>query len=246
MTTGERHMRRLIVSMDAIAAIREGRKEREPDPVAAASVAELAGADGIAIHLRMDKKHIRERDLYILRETVKTKLDLYIAPNADVVARALEVKPAEVTLVAERPGELTTEQGLDLHEHGDEIRGVAEQLQAAGCRVFAVVEPEPDSVKYAVKLGLDGIEIFTHHYSEAKSPENVEAELGRLAKTADAAKKAELMVRASGGLGYTNIVPVLSQTEITEYVIGHNITSRAVLTGFEKAVREMVEIVKFF
>lgn len=246
MTTGERQMRKLIVSMDAIAAIREGRKEREPDPVAAASVAELAGADGIAIHLRMDKKHIRERDLYILRETVKTRLDLYIAPNADMVARALEVKPADVTFVAERPDELTTEQGLDLHEKGEEIRDLAQQLQASGCSVFAVVEPEPDSVKHAVKLGFDGIEIFTHHYSEARTSESIESELGRLAKTAEAAKKAELMIRASGGLSYGNIVPVLSETSITEFVVGHNITSRAVLTGFDKAVREMVEIVKFF
>jgi pyridoxine 5-phosphate synthase len=239
-------MRKLIVSVDAIAAIREGRKEREPDPVAAAALAELAGADGIAIHLRMDKKHIRERDLYILRETVKTKLDLYISPNADLVARALEVKPAEVTLVAERPGELTTENGLDLHEHFDAVKGIAEQLQAAGCRVFTLIEPEEDSVKRASKIGLDGVEIFANHFTEAKSPLDTLSELQRITKTAESARKAELAVRTSGGLGYGNVVSVITETDIPEYVVGHNIVSRAVLTGFEKAVREMVEIVKFF
>jgi len=239
-------MRRLIVSVDTVAAIRESRKEKEPDPVAAAAAAELAGADGIAIHLRMDKKHIRDRDLYILRETVKTKLDLQIALNAEMVARALEVKPAGVTLLSERSGELTTEGGLDLRECADEFRNIQEQLSAAGCRVFAVVEPEPDSVKHAVKLNLDGIEIFAHNYTDARSPEDELSEFERIARVAEAAQKAGLAIRIAGGLGYTNIIPILTKTSIEEFVVGHHIVARAVMTGFEKAVKDMVDIVKYF
>jgi pyridoxine 5-phosphate synthase len=243
---GRELMRRVIVSVNAVAAIRESRKEKSPDPVAAAAIAEMAGADGIAIHLRMDKRDVRDRDLYILRETVKTKLDLHIAPNAEMVARALEVKPAEVTLLSERQGELTTECGLDLHKQSDEIRDIRQQLGAAGCRVFVVAEPEPESVKRAMKVEADGIEIFAHHYADTRSPDDEASELDRIAKVADAAQKSGLAVRVAGGLDYTNVVPILTKTAIEEFVVGHHIVARAVMTGFEKAVREMVEIVKYY
>lgn len=239
-------MRRLIVSVDTAAAIRESRKEKEPDPVAAASIAELAGADGIAIHLRMDKRHIRDRDLYILRETVKTRLDLQISPNADMVARALEVKPAGVTLLSERSGELTTEGGLNLRENADQIQSTREQLAAIGCSVFAIVEPEADSVKHAAKLGLDGVEIFARHYSDARSVEERQSELDRIIKVVEAAQKSELAVRIAGGLSYTNIVPVLSKTSVDEFLVGHHIFARSVMMGLEKAVRDMVEIISYF
>jgi len=239
-------MRKLIVSVNSVAVMREDRKEKAPDPVMAAAGAELAGVDGIAIHLRLDKRHIRERDLYILRETVKTKLDLYIAPVAEMAERALEVKPAEVTLVAERSGELTTERGLDLHEMSGEIAHISEQLKAAGCNVFAVVEPEPDSAKHAAKIGLDGIELYAHHYSDAQESSSVKKELERAVKTYDAARKNDLIVRIGGGLNYANIVPLLNDTGIQEYVVGHAIAARAITTGFEKATRDMVEIVKYF
>ncbi len=239
-------MRRLIVSVDAVAAIRERRKEREPDPVVAAAIAEIAGADGIAIHLRMDKRDIRDRDLYILRETVKTRLDVHIAPNAETVARVLEVKPACVTILQERSGELTTESGLDLRENADQVRDAREQLGAAGCKVFAVVEPEPESVKQAMKLEMDGIEVFARNYSDARSQSDEQSELDRIIRVAEAAQKGGLDMRIAGGLGYATIIPVLTKTPIEEFVVGHHIAARAVVTGFEKAVREMVEIVKYF
>ncbi len=239
-------MRNLIISVDAVAALREDRKEKEPDPVTAAALAEMAGADGIAIHLRMDKRHVRDRDLYILRETVKTRLVLYITPSSEMVTRALEVKPSEVTLVSERSGELTTETGLDFSEQGEAVRETVMQLKAAGCTVFAVVEPDNDSIKSAAKAGLDGVELFTHHYREAKSSSERGEELQRLIKATESAKKQELHIRAAGGLDYQNILPLLSDTEITEFVIGHSIVARAVLTGFERAVKEIVDIVKFF
>ena len=239
-------MRKLIVSINSVAVIRESRKDKEPDPVTAALMAEFAGADGIAIHLRMDKRHIRDRDLYILRETVKTKLDLHIAPTPEMVALALEVKPAEVTLLPERSGELATEFGLDLREHSDNLRKISEQLRIAGCRVFAVVEPEPDAVKYASKARLDGIQLLAYHFTEAKSFQEEETELERLIKIAETAKKNFLPVRIGGGLSYTNITPILSKTEIEEFVVGHHIVARAVITGFEKAVKDMADIVKFF
>ena len=235
-------MRKLIVSVDTVAAIREARKEKEPDPVAAAAVAELAGADGIAIHLRMDKRHIRDRDLYILRETVKTRLDLQIALSTEMLTRA----PASVTLLSERSGELTTEGGLDLRNSADEIRNFRGQLSAAGCKVFAVVEPESDSVKHAEKVGLDGIEIFAHHYTDARSPENEKTEFERIVKVTEAAQKNGLAVRIAGGLGYANIVPILTKTSIEEFVVGHHVAARAIMTGYEKAVKEMVDIVKYY
>jgi pyridoxine 5-phosphate synthase len=239
-------MRRLIVSVDNVAAIREARKEKEPDPVAAAMIAELAGADGIAIHLRMDKRHIRDRDLYILRETVKTRLDLQIALNVEMLGRALEVKPASVTLLSERSGELTTEGGLDIRDNADEIRNFQGQLSAAGCKVYAVVEPESDSLKYAEKVNLDGIEIFAHQYTDARSPEDEETELERIVKTAEAAQKNALAVRIAGGLSYANIVPILTKTSIEDFVVGHHIAARAIMTGYERAVREMVDIIKYY
>ena len=239
-------MRKLIVSVDTVAAIREARKEKEPDPVAAAAVAELAGADGIAIHLRMDKRHTRDRDLYILRETVKTRLDLQIALNMEMLARALEVKPASVTLLSERSGELTTEGGLDIRDNADEIRNFQGQLSAAGCKVFAVVEPDSDSVKHAEKVALDGIEVFAHHYTDARSPEDEKSEFDKIVKVAETAQKNGLAVRIAGGLGYGNIVPILTRTSIEEFVVGHHIAARAIMTGYEKAVKEMVDIVKYY
>lgn len=239
-------MRRLFVSIDTVAMMRESRKEREPDPVTAASIAELAGADGIAIHLRMDKRHIRDRDLYILRETVKTRLDLHIAPNADMVKRALEVKPAGVTLLAERSGELVTEGGLDLREDTAEIESIHEQLSAAGCTVSAIVEPEAEMVRQAAKLGIDGVEIFTRHFTEAKTPADVQSELDRLVKACETAQKNNMAVRIAGGLSYTNAVPILSATSVEELVVGHHIFARAVIVGLERAVREMAELVKYF
>jgi pyridoxine 5-phosphate synthase len=239
-------MRNLIISVDAIAAIREDRKEKEPDPVTAAAFAELAGADGIAIHLRMDKRHVRERDLYILRETVKTRLILYITPSPEMVTRALEVKPSDVTLVSERSGELTTEAGLNFSEQSEAIREAVEQIKAAGCSVFAVVEPDNDAIKSASKAGFDGVELFTHHYRETESDSDRCEELQRLVKSIESAKKHELHVRAAGGLNYQNIIPLLSDTDIAEFVVGHSIVARAVLTGFERAVKELVDIVKYF
>jgi len=238
-------MRKLVIGVDVVASIRESRKEKNPDPVAAASLAEIAGADGVSIHLRQDKRHIRDRDLYILRETVKTKLNLHIAPAAEMLQRALEVKPSEVTLLPEHAGELATEQGLDLKAEFEALTSAVGQAKAAGSGVYALVDPNPEVVKHAVKCGLDGIEIFAHNYTAAAGQDAV-TELDSIVKTFEAADKAELDVRIAGGLDYTNIVPLLERTKISEFVVGYHLMSRAILVGIEKAVREMVDIVKFF
>ena len=239
-------MRKLTVSVDTAAAIRESRKERQPDPVAAAIIAEFAGADGISIHLRMDKKHIRDRDLYILRETVKTRLNLHIAPSPEMIERALEVKPSEVTLLPEHSGELATEQGFDMRGQADEIASIANQLSAAGSRVFALIDPDPDFIKPAVKAGLDGVEFFAHNYTASMSINERKLEISKIAKAFEAAQKHELETRIAGGLDYINVLPILQSIEISEFIIGHNIFARAVIIGLDKAVREMVDIVKFY
>ncbi len=239
-------MRKLTVSVDTAAAIRESRKERQPDPVAAAIIAEFAGADGISIHLRMDKKHIRDRDLYILRETVKTSLNLHIAPSPEMIERALEVKPPEVTLLPEHAGELATEQGLDLRGQADEVGAIANQLSAAGCRVYALIDPDPDFIKPAAKAGLNGVEFFAHNYTASSNLEEQKIELTKLAKAFEVAQKQELETRIAGGLDYVNVLPILQSIKIPEFIIGHNIFARALITGLEKAVRDMVDIVKFY
>ena len=231
---------RLGVNVDHVATLREARKTNVPDPVHAAFVAEIAGADGITVHLRMDRRHIKERDLRLLKETVKTRLNLEMAATEEMLRIALEVKPHQVTLVPERPGEVTTEGGLDVASNLEVVSSAVKRLKSAGIEVSIFVDPETSQVKASKEAGADAIEIHTGIYAAA---EDKEAELERIFEAARVAKNLGLRVHAGHDLNYKNIIPVLRTPGLEEVNIGHAIIARAVFVGLERAVREMREII---
>jgi len=232
---------KLGVNLDHIATIREARKANEPDPVQAALLAELGGADGITVHLRGDRRHIKERDVERLKKVVKTRLNVEMAATDEMVEIALRIMPHQVTLVPERREEITTEGGLDIILQGEFIKPTISNLLAAGIEVSIFVDPDPDQVRACAKLGVGAIEINTGKYSEG---ENVEAQLELISKTAKLASKIGLRVLAGHGLNYHNVLPIVKIMEIEELNIGHSIISRAVYVGLEKAVREMKDLLR--
>jgi pyridoxine 5-phosphate synthase len=238
-------MARLGVNIDHIATVRQARGGTEPDPVAAAAIAELAGADGITIHLREDRRHIQDRDLKLLRQTVKTRLNLEMAATHEMVGVAITVKPEMCTLVPEKRQELTTEGGLDVRYNLDQVKASVESLQNGGIVVSLFVDPDPDQIKAATKAGADYIEIHTGAFAEAKEWKAVDQELIKIENAVKLAQKLGLGVNAGHGLNYTNIKLIAAIRGIEEYNIGHSIISRAVLVGLDKAVRDMVELVRF-
>ncbi|HEX5774185.1 MAG TPA: pyridoxine 5'-phosphate synthase [Geomobilimonas sp.] len=238
-------MAKLGVNIDHVATIRQARGGAEPDPVAAAAIAELAGADGITIHLREDRRHIQDRDLKILRQTVKTRLNLEMAATAEMVAIACTQKPEMCTLVPEKRQELTTEGGLDVRIHQESLTDVVEKLQEGGMFVSLFIDPDPDQVKAASKIGADYIEIHTGTFAEARGYRNQEKELTKIGNAVKLAAKLGLGVNAGHGLNYSNIKMVAALGGIEEFNIGHSIISRAVLVGLDRAVREMVDLVKY-
>jgi pyridoxine 5-phosphate synthase len=232
---------RLAVNIDHIATLREARKAREPEPVAAALIAEMAGAQGITVHLRSDRRHIKERDLELLRQTIATKLNVEMAATADMARVALRVRPDQVTLVPERPQELTTQGGLDVVLEAAAVEDFVRQMRDAGIRVSIFLDPEPDQVRTAKAVGADAIEINTGRYAEA--PEGACAgELARILEAGRLAARHELEVLAGHGLNYTNVIAIAGITEIVELNIGHSIVSRASLVGMDRAVRDMVAL----
>ena len=235
---------RLSVKVDHIATLREARKTAYPDPVAAAILAELAGAHGITVHLREDRRHIKERDVEILRKTVKTKLNLEMGLSDSVVKFALKVRPDMVTIVPERPGEVTTEGGLDLSKSSERLSEVISLMHEAKVAVSLFINPTPNSVKKAHKLGADFIEIHTGLYAEAKTPQDASEELEKIAGTAILAKKLELGVNAGHGLNYENVREIALIEEIDELSIGHAIIARASLVGIEEAVKQMLKLLE--
>lgn len=237
-------MARLSVNIDHIATIRQARLGKEPDPVAAASISELAGADGITIHLREDRRHIQDRDLRILRETIKTKLNLEMAATDEMVKIALDVKPDMVTLVPEKRAELTTEGGLDVLQSRDKLSKQVKHLKDGGITVSLFINPEINHVKMAKKIGTDYVEIHTGRYADASNKKMEDEEFGKIVDAVKAAGKLKLGVNAGHGLNYLNIKKVARIPEIEEFSIGHGIISKAVLVGLDRAVREMVELVK--
>jgi len=239
-------MARLGVNIDHVATIREARKSFEPDPVAAAVLATLGGADGITIHLRGDRRHINERDLRFLREIVKTHLNLEMAVTTEMVKLALEVRPEAVCLVPERKEEITTEGGLDILKVASKLKRVIPQLAEAGILVTGFIEPEEKVIKACQELGFQAIEINTKSYSEAKGWKALKKELLRIEEAAKLAKELGLEVHAGHGLNYWNVSPIVSIREIVELNIGHSIISRAVLVGLERAVKAMAELVHQF
>ncbi len=237
-------MARLSVNVDHVATLREARGGKLPDPVAAAIIAEMAGADGITIHLRGDRRHIKDRDLYILRNVVHTHLNLEMAATPQVLEKALEVVPDMVTLVPERPGEKTTEGGLDLEANYDLISETIGELQTKEILVSLFINPDIDSVKSSAKLRSDYVELNTTAYTEAETASKESEELERLGQMAELAEKLGLGLNAGHGLNYKNIQRLLEIEQIEEVSIGHALVARAVLVGFYGAVEEMLELVR--
>lgn len=241
---------RLGVNVDHVATIRQARGTTYPDPVLAASMAELAGADQITIHLREDRRHIQDRDVRLMRETVQTRLNLEMGATEEMIGIALEVAPDMITLVPERREERTTEGGLDVLGRKEELREIITRLKAGGAEISLFIDPDPLVIAASAEIGADAIELHTGDYCEALAhginPRGREAgdrahELERLVNGARLGAKHGMMVAAGHGLDYKNVLAVAAIPEIEEFNIGHSIVARAVLVGFERAVREMIE-----
>jgi pyridoxine 5-phosphate synthase len=235
---------RLCINIDHIATLRQARRESEPDPVIAAGICELAGADGIVCHLREDRRHIIDRDVRILRDTIKTKLDLEMAATDEMVKIACEIKPEMATLVPEKREEVTTEGGLNLVSGEVKISSAIDKLKEAGIKTSVFIEPHPDNVDLALEVGADMIEIHTGKYAIVKGSEEKLIELEKIRQTALAAKELGLGVNAGHGLNYLNIIAIANIYDIDEVSIGHSIISRAVFIGLHKAVEDMITIIR--
>lgn len=236
---------RLYINIDHVATVREARKTDEPDPVRAAVLAELGGADGITVHLREDRRHVQDRDVRLLMETVRTCVNLELAAESGILDMACALQPLQATLVPEKREEVTTEGGLDLSagtNRGANGRALA-RLSDAGIRTSLFIDPDEDAIRASVDLGADAVELHTGEYANTRGAER-RAQLARLARAASLARELELAVHAGHGLTYENVAPVAAIAEIEELNIGHSVVSRAVFTGLEEAVREMARIVR--
>ena len=229
----------LGVNVDHVATVRQARRGREPDPVAAAVLAELGGADQITVHLREDRRHIQDRDVYVLRETVASRLNLEMAVVDEIVEIALDVRPEQVTLVPERREEITTEGGLDVIGCEDSVRAATESLAAAGIRVALFVDPDAAQIQASARAGAHAVEIHTGTFAEAWTEGGADAELTAIRDAATVAKELGLHVAAGHGLDYRNVVPVVAIETLAELNIGHSIVSRALSVGMTRAVAEM-------
>ena len=236
---------RFYVNIDHVATVRQARRTDEPDPVRAAVLAELGGADGITVHLREDRRHIQDRDVRLLAETVRTPLNLEMARARDIADLACELRPWQVTLVPESREEVTTEGGLDLSapSQREELRRLVERLQHEGVRVALFIDPDAQTIEASKNLGVEAIELHTGEYANARAAAR-EAQLARLADAARLGASMQLAVHAGHGLTYENVAPVARIAEIEELNIGHSVISRAVLVGLERAVSEMAELLR--
>ena len=237
-------MARLGVNIDHIATVRQARGGKEPDPVTAAPLVEMAGADGLVVHLREDRRHIQDRDLTLLREIVHTKLNLEMAATDAMVRLAMEVKPHLVTLVPERREELTTEGGLDVDSQRQRLKDVTLLLHQSGIAVSLFIDPVLEQIKAARRVEADCIELHTGRYANALGLKEQDIEFEALAQAARAAYKLELAVSGGHGLTYHNVRRLRGISEIVEYNIGHSIIARAIFIGLERAVREMKELLR--
>lgn len=235
-------MPRLAINVDHVATVRQARLASEPDPVAAAMFAELAGAHGIVVHLREDRRHVQDRDVAVLRKTVKTKLNLEMAATREMVEIALKIKPDVATLVPEKRQELTTEGGLDVAVFESALQSGVETLHSSGIAVSLFIDPDAKQIKAARRLEADYVELHTGAFAEAKSFADRQEQFERLITAARLAKKLEIGVHAGHGVDYLNILWLKNITEIEEYSIGHSIIARAVLVGMDRAVREMLQL----
>ncbi|MFO0869487.1 MAG: pyridoxine 5'-phosphate synthase [Pirellulales bacterium] len=235
-------MPELGVNIDHIATVRQARRTYEPDPVWAATLAELGGADGITVHLREDRRHIQDRDVRLLRETVSVKLNLELACHPDILRIACEVRPDQATLVPERREEVTTEGGLDIVRQRTAVADAVAQLRAAGIYVSLFLDPSPEQLVAAAELGAQAVELHTGQYALARGAARA-AELAQLRAAALQIRQLGLGLHAGHGLNYQNVGPIAALPEMHELNIGHAIVSRALFVGLERAVREMKELV---
>jgi pyridoxine 5-phosphate synthase len=236
-------MSRLGVNIDHVATIRQARGGREPDPVWAAVCGELGGADGITVHLREDRRHIQDRDLRVLKQTVQVRLNLELAAEADVVAVALEVRPDQVTFVPERRAELTTEGGLDVSGRPARVAEAVKRCLDAGMEVALFIDPDSRQIEAAVALGVHAVELHTGRYADAVGERSIATELAALRAAAAETVAAGLELHAGHGLNYRNVGAVARLPRMAELNIGHSIVSRAIFAGMTQAVREMKECI---
>ncbi len=241
-------MAKLSVNIDHIATLREARKGREPDPIAGAVLAELAGAEGITVHLREDRRHIQERDVKLLRQTVSTRLNLEMAATEDMIQFAIDVCPDIVTIVPESREELTTEGGLNVAAKTKELERAVLSLKRHNIQVSLFIDPEMDQLKAAKKTGASAVEFHTGTYCNAfdhgESEMAWQVELDKIEKMSLVAHRNNLIVNAGHGLNYQNILPIVAIPNIAELNIGHSIISRSVLVGLDRAVKDMRELIK--
>ncbi len=236
-------MPKLGVNIDHVATVRQARRTVEPDPVWAAALAELGGADGITVHLREDRRHIQDRDVRLLKETVQVKLNLEMSITEEIVDFALEILPEQCTLVPESREEITTEGGLDLLGNRDRVQKCVNRLLDAGIEVSLFIDPEIQQIAAADALNVHGVELHTGCYAEAKNVEDVSRELERLLIAGDDALDRNLLLHMGHGLTYRNVEPVAEIPGVSELNIGHSIISRSMFIGIEQAVREMKALV---
>lgn len=232
---------RLGVNVDHVATVRQARRAKYPDPVEAALVAERAGADQITVHLREDRRHIQERDVTILRQVVKTELNLEMAATQEMAKLALDIRPETVTLVPERRQELTTEGGLDVSAHRDALRGIVKLLRDAEIKVSVFIDPDLDQVRAAHKIDANAVELHTGRYADARTAAERRDELMRLVDAAKLAAR-HVAVAAGHGLHYANVLEIARVAEIAELNIGHSIVARAMIDGMDRAVRDMLAL----
>ncbi len=233
---------RLNVNVDHVATLRQARMGDEPDPVTAAAQAELAGASGIVVHLREDRRHIQERDLLLLRQTVRTKLNMEMAVTDEMIEIACETLPDVVTLVPEKRQEITTEGGLDVRGDTERIAAGIEKLKGSGLFVSIFIDPDPEQISAAAQTGAHMLEIHTGSYANARDETGMMMELDKIRKSTEDALSHRLRVSAGHGLNYVNVTAVSQIDGIEELNIGHSIVSRAILSGMEKAVRDMINL----
>ena len=233
----------LHINIDHVATVRQARQISEPDPVIAAGLVELSGADGITIHLREDRRHIIDRDVRILRQTVQTRLNLEMGATEEMFGIALEICPDIVTLVPEKREEITTEGGLDVIGAANIMRDGIKQIRDAGIRASLFIDPEEDQIKASREIGAEDVELHTGCYANAKNIAELDSEYQRLVSGAENAHQQKLQVNAGHGLNYINTQRICGLPHLRELNIGHSIVSRAIFVGISQAVREMKEII---
>ena len=237
-------MIRLFVNVDHVATIREARKGLEPDPLRAALIAEQSGADGITVHLREDRRHIQDKDVYVIHKNINTKLNLEMAATEEMISLALELKPYQVSLVPEKRQEITTEGGLDVLSQVENFKRLREVIKEKDILYSLFIDPDPEQIEASIQAEADSIEINTGRYSDLKDPDEIKGELKRIQEAAKYSSDMGLRVFAGHGLNYNNVQAIAAIHEIEELNIGHFLVAQSVFTGFENAVKNMIQVIK--